>query len=74
VSEIVLIKNNIKQSFVDVRFARRPTQSGSYEIDSHFFLTHPVQFIYTHYPDDTKWQQLHPQITEEEFCNMPIME
>jgi hypothetical protein len=59
--------------FVDVRFARRPTQSGSYEIDSHFFLTHPVQFIYTHYPDDTKWQQLHPQITEEEFCNMPIM-
>lgn len=62
---------------VDVRFARRPTQTSSgelsYEVDSHYFLTHPVLFIYTHYPDDVRWQLLEQQVSEEEFCNMPIM-
>lgn len=62
---------------VDVRFARRPMQSQSgemnYEVDRHFFLTHPAQFIYTHYPDDIRWQLLDPRVSEEEFCSMPIM-
>lgn len=62
---------------VDVRFARRPLQMESgeinYEIDSHFFLTHPDQFIYTHYPDDIRWQLLDHHVSEEEFCNMPVM-
>ncbi|KAK3095037.1 hypothetical protein FSP39_009493 [Pinctada imbricata] len=66
--------------FVDTRFARRPVISNltnsskvQYELDDHFFMTNPEQFIYTHFPDDPQWQLLDPHVTMEEFCNMPVM-
>lgn len=65
---------------VDTRFARRPitTSIGSgshvqYQLDNHFFMTNPQKFIYTHFPDDSKWQMLDPLVTVEEFCNMPVI-
>ena len=65
---------------VDTRFARRPVISSlannskvQYELDDHFFMTNPDQFIYTHFPDDQKWQQLDPLVAMEDFCNMPVM-
>lgn len=66
--------------FVDIRFARRPiisnlTTSGDIQhgLDDHFFLTIPSRFIYTHFPDDQQWQLLEPQVTMEQFSNMPVM-
>jgi len=37
------------------------------EFDEHFFLTPPEQMVYTHLPEDPRWQLLDPQITQEAF-------
>lgn len=65
---------------VDTRFAKRPVLAGAtggpsmqYEFDDHFFMTNPQKFIYTHFPDESKWQMLDPLVTMETFCNMPVM-
>lgn len=44
-----------------------------YQLDDYFFLPDPHQLIYTHFPDDPKWQLLDRQVTLEEFENMPHM-
>ncbi|XP_046335302.2 uncharacterized protein LOC124117442 [Haliotis rufescens] len=44
-----------------------------YQLDEYFFLPDPHQLIYTHFPDDPKWQLLERPINLEEFENMPHM-
>ncbi|KAL8579137.1 hypothetical protein ACOMHN_036076 [Nucella lapillus] len=44
-----------------------------YQLDEYFFLTDPHQLIYTHLPDDARWQLLDGCITLQEFENMPHM-
>ena len=36
----------------------------------HYFLTPPDQFIYDHYPEDTKWQLTDKNISRKEFENL----
>ncbi|CAG8616214.1 8782_t:CDS:2 [Dentiscutata erythropus] len=35
-----------------------------------YFLTPPIQFIYSHFPDESKEQYITPQLTKEEFLNL----
>lgn len=49
------------------------TEEFHYQLDEYFFLTEPAQLIFTHFPDDPKWQLLERQVTLEEFENMPHM-
>ncbi|XP_033757635.1 uncharacterized protein LOC117340002 [Pecten maximus] len=44
-----------------------------YQLDEYFFLPDPHQLIYTHFPDDPKWQLLDRPVSLEEFENMPHM-
>ncbi|XP_050399570.1 hillarin isoform X2 [Patella vulgata] len=44
-----------------------------YQLDEYFFLPDPHQLIYTHFPDENKWQLLEIPITLEEFENLPHM-
>lgn len=44
-----------------------------YQLDEYFFLPDPHQLIYTHFPDDARWQLLERPVTLEEFENMPHM-
>lgn len=44
-----------------------------YQLDEYFFLPDPHQLIYTHFPEDTKWQLLERQVTLDEFESMPHM-
>lgn len=44
-----------------------------YQLDEYFFLPDPHQLIYTHYPEDPKWQLLERQVTLDEFESMPHM-
>ncbi|XP_076461449.1 uncharacterized protein LOC143293941 [Babylonia areolata] len=44
-----------------------------YQLDEYFFLTDPHQLIYTHFPDDPRWQLLERCVTLEEFESMPHM-
>lgn len=49
------------------------TEEFHYQLDEYFFLTEPAQLIFTHFPDDPKWQLLERPVTLEEFENMPHM-
>lgn len=49
------------------------TEEFHYQLDEYFFLTEPAQLIFTHFPDDSKWQLLERQVSLEEFENMPHM-
>ena len=40
----------------------------------YFFLTPPEQFVFTHFPADSKWQLLTPVVTREEFLQWPKIE
>ena len=40
------------------------------EFNDFYFLTPPELFIYTHLPDDSKWQRLEKPITKEEFTDL----
>ena len=44
-----------------------------YQLDEYFFLPPPEQLIYTHFPDDPKWQLLERPVTLPEFEKMPHM-
>ncbi|VDN33556.1 unnamed protein product [Dibothriocephalus latus] len=35
----------------------------TYKLDTFYFLTDPIQLIYTHFPHETDWQLLHQPIT-----------
>ena len=39
------------------------------ELDDFYFLPNPKYLIYTHFPEDPKWQLLKNPITKEEFIN-----
>ena len=39
------------------------------ELDDFYFLPNPKHLIYTHFPEDQKWQLLKNPITKEEFIN-----
>lgn len=47
------------------RFIRR--------FENYWFLTPPDQFIYTHFPEDPKWQLLQSPISKSEFENLPYL-
>ncbi|KAK3603019.1 hypothetical protein CHS0354_037766 [Potamilus streckersoni] len=49
------------------------TEEFHYQLDEYFFLPDTHQLIYTHFPDDPKWQLLERPVTLEEFENMPHM-
>ncbi|XP_052771924.1 uncharacterized protein LOC128211311 [Mya arenaria] len=49
------------------------TEEFHYQLDEYFFLTEPAQLIFTHFPDDPKWQLLERTVSLEEFENMPHM-
>ncbi|ESO90318.1 hypothetical protein LOTGIDRAFT_218011 [Lottia gigantea] len=52
------------------------TQSSEefhYQLDEYFFLPDPHQLIYTHFPDEAKWQLIEQPKTLEEFENLPHM-
>ncbi|GAB1441974.1 hypothetical protein MASR2M39_08090 [Ignavibacteriales bacterium] len=38
-----------------------------------YYLISPQKFVYTHFPEDPKWQLLSPQHSFEEFGNMPYL-
>ena len=37
-----------------------------------WFNVDPARMIYTHYPEYDYWQLQTPQITEEQFSNLPV--
>ncbi len=37
------------------------------EFDEHFFMTPPTEFIYGHFPDDSRWQLMNKPISSSEF-------
>ncbi len=41
------------------------------EFDAFYFLTPPEQFIYSHIPDDSRWQLLAPPVTRATFEQWP---
>lgn len=49
------------------------TASGEFHfvLDEHYFLTEPNQLVYTHLPDDSKWQLMDEVVSREEFLNFP---
>lgn len=49
------------------------TEEFHYQLDEYFFLPDSHQLIYTHFPDDGKWQLLERPVSLEEFENMPHM-
>jgi len=51
----------------------KPKRKITYEYDEFYFLTNPEQFIYTHFPNETKWQLLARPVTLEEFSQMAIL-
>jgi hypothetical protein len=42
--------------------------------DDHFFMTPPSQFIYDHFPDDTRWQLLDRPVSKPEYENLVYLE
>jgi len=42
-----------------------------YELDDYYFLVDPRQLIYTHYPEDKRWQLLEQPYTLSEFEDLP---
>jgi len=37
------------------------------EFDDHYFMTSPAEFVYDHFPDDSRWQLTDKPITKSEF-------
>ncbi|KAJ8320673.1 hypothetical protein KUTeg_002260 [Tegillarca granosa] len=44
-----------------------------YCCDNNYFLTDPDQFIYTHFPDEDRWQLRDRPISQEEFTNQALL-
>lgn len=44
-----------------------------YCCDDNYFLTDPDQFIYTHLPDEDRWQLLDTPISQEDFTHQALL-
>jgi hypothetical protein len=44
------------------------------KFDDHYFMTPPSQFIFSHFPDDARWQLLDKPLSKEEFVNLVYLE
>ena len=44
------------------------------QFDDHYFMTPPSQFIFSHFPEDARWQLLDMPLTEEEFENLVYLQ
>jgi hypothetical protein len=42
--------------------------------DDHFFMTPPSQFIYSHFPEDARWQVLDKPVSKQEFEQLVYLE
>jgi transglutaminase/protease-like cytokinesis protein 3 len=42
--------------------------------DDHFFMTPPSQFIFSHFPEDARWQLLDKPVSKQEFENLVFLE
>jgi transglutaminase/protease-like cytokinesis protein 3 len=45
-----------------------------FDFDDEYFLMPPEQFIYTHFPEDAKWQLLSTPISNTEFADLPYVQ
>ena len=43
------------------------------QFEPFYFLTSPLDLIYTHFPEDPQWQLLEPQVTLAEFESFPFI-
>ena len=43
------------------------------QFEPFYFLTSPLDLIYTHFPEDAQWQLLEPQVTLTEFESFPFI-
>jgi len=55
---------------LDVTWGAGPVSKGKFErnFSEHFFLTPPELMIYTHLPDETRWQLLAEPLSTEQFA------
>jgi hypothetical protein len=44
------------------------------QFEDFFFLPPPEQLIFTHFPDDARWQLLGPPLTRDQFARLPRVE
>jgi hypothetical protein len=44
-----------------------------YEYDESYFLTNPEELIYSHFPDDNRWQLLSRKVSADEFQQMAFL-
>jgi hypothetical protein len=44
------------------------------KFDDHYFMTPPSQFIFSHFPDEARWQLLDEPLSKEEFQNLVYLE
>lgn len=64
---------------VDVHWAARYLSSGKnvpenvvYEYDDFYFMMEPQQAVYSHFPEDQRWQLLPVALTLSQFENLPL--
>ncbi|VUZ48628.1 unnamed protein product [Hymenolepis diminuta] len=64
---------------VDAQWATRYLSSGMnlhdnvvYEYDDFYFLMEPQQAVYSHFPEDCRWQLLAKQLTLTQFESLPL--
>jgi hypothetical protein len=52
------------------------TSEGKYvrKFDDHYFMTPPSQFIFSHFPEDARWQLLDLPLTKEEYENLVYLD
>ena len=48
-------------------------EATAHKINDFFFLTDPEAFIYTHLPEDSKWQLLPKKVTAKDFEMLPYL-
>lgn len=44
------------------------------KFDDHYFMTPPSQFIFSHFPEDSRWQLLDKPLTKEEYEDLVYLE
>lgn len=66
------VKLNGTWYLLDSTWGAGHVRDGSFvrEFDDHYFLTSPDEFIFEHYPEDTKWQLLDPPQSLDKFENL----
>ncbi|MAP53637.1 transglutaminase domain-containing protein [Altibacter sp.] len=63
------VKLNDQWYLLDITWAK--SHGSSSEPDTFWYRTPPKDFIYTHYPEDTKWTLLRHPISKKEFETLP---